>query len=32
MNKKELWSKILHIVVTILTAIATSLTTTSCIG
>ena len=30
-NKKELWSKILNIVITVLTAIATSLTTTSCI-
>jgi len=32
MNKKELWSKILHFVITILTAIATSLTTTSCMN
>ena len=32
MNKKELWNKILHFVITILTAIATSLTTTSCVA
>ena len=32
MNKKELWKKILDIAITILTAIATSLTTTSCMG
>ena len=31
MANKELWSKILNIVITILTAIATSFTTTSCI-
>ena len=31
-NKKELWSKILNVLITVLTAIATSLTTTSCIG
>ena len=29
---KELWQKILHIVITVLTAIATTLGTTSCIG
>ena len=32
MNKKELWQKIIHFVITILTAIATTLGTTSCIG
>ena len=32
MNKKELWQKILHFAITILTAIATTLVTTSCIG
>ena len=32
MNKKELWSKILHFAITILTAIVTTLGTTSCIG
>ncbi|MBO5742274.1 MAG: smalltalk protein [Bacteroidaceae bacterium] len=32
MNKKELWSKILNIVITILTAVATSFGVTSCIG
>ena len=32
MNKKELWQKILHFAITILTAIATTLGTTSCIG
>ena len=31
MNKKELVQKILHFVITILTAIATTLGTTSCI-
>ena len=31
MNKKELWSKILNIVITILTAVATSFGVTSCI-
>lgn len=30
--KKELWSKILNIVITVLTAIATTFTTTSCMG
>lgn len=28
--KKELWQKILHLVITVLTAVATSLGTTSC--
>ncbi|MBQ8771390.1 MAG: smalltalk protein [Bacteroides sp.] len=32
MSKKELWQKILHIAITILTAIATTLGTTSCIA
>ena len=32
MNKKELWQKIIHFAITILTAIATTLGTTSCIG
>ena len=30
MNKNELWQKIIHIAITILTAIATTLGTTSC--
>ena len=30
--KKELWNKILNIVITVLTAIATTFTSTSCIG
>jgi hypothetical protein len=30
MNKKELWQKILQIAITVLTAIATTLGTTSC--
>ena len=30
--KKELWSKILHIVITVLTAIATTFGVTSCMG
>ena len=30
--KKELWNKIMNIVITVLTAIATTFTTTSCIG
>ncbi len=30
MNKKELWRKILHFAITVLTAIATSLGTSSC--
>lgn len=30
MNKKELWQKVLHFAITILTAIATSLGTSSC--
>ena len=29
---KELWSKILNIIITVLTAIVTTLGTTSCIG
>ena len=32
MNKKELWQKIQHFVATVLTAIATSITTTSCMN
>ena len=32
MNKKELWQKIIHFAITILTAIATTLGTTSCMG
>ena len=32
MKKKELWQKIIHFAITILTAIATTLGTTSCIG
>ena len=32
MNKQEIWQKILHIVITILTAIATTFGVTSCIG
>ena len=31
MEKKDLWSKILHIVITVLTAIATTFGVTSCI-
>jgi hypothetical protein len=31
MNKKEIWQKILQTVITILTAIVTTLGTTSCI-
>ena len=31
MENKNLWSKILNIVITVLTAIATTFTTTSCI-
>ena len=31
MNKNELWQKILHIAITILTAIATTLGNTSCL-
>ena len=30
--KKELWQKIIHFAITILTAIATTLGTTSCLG
>ncbi len=29
---KELWSKILNVIITVLTAIVTTLGTTSCIG
>ena len=32
MNKNELWQKIIHIAITILTAIATTFGVTSCIG
>ena len=32
MNKNELWQKILHIAITILTAIATTFGVTSCMG
>lgn len=32
MNNKEIWSKVLHIVITVLTAIATTFGVTSCIG
>jgi hypothetical protein len=32
MNKNELWQKILHILITILTAVATTFGVTSCIG
>ena len=32
MNKNELWQKILHIAITILTAIATPFGVTSCMG
>ena len=32
MNKKELWQKIIHFAITILTAIATTFGVTSCIG
>ena len=31
MEDKKLWSKILNIIITVLTAIATTFTTTSCI-
>ena len=31
MNKNELWQKIIHLAITILTAIATTLGITSCI-
>ena len=31
-NKNQLWSKILNIVITVLTAIATTFGVTSCIG
>ena len=32
MNKQELWQKIINIVITILTAVATPFGVTSCIG
>ena len=32
MNTKELWQKILHVVITVLTAIATTFGVTSCMG
>ena len=32
MNNKEIWSKILNIVITVLTAIATTFGVTSCMG
>ena len=32
MNTKELWQKILHVVITVLTAIATTFGMTSCMG
>jgi hypothetical protein len=32
MNTKELWQKILHVVITVLTAIATTFDVTSCMG
>ena len=32
MNKNELWQKIIHIAITILTAIATTFGVTSCMG
>ena len=32
MNNKELWSKILNVIITVLTAIVTTLGTTSCIN
>jgi cyclic lactone autoinducer peptide len=32
MEKKELWSKILHVIITVLTAIATTFGVTSCMG
>ena len=31
MNKKELWQKLLHLVITVLTAIATTFGVTSCV-
>ena len=31
-NKKTMWGKILHVVITILTAIATTFGVTSCMG
>ena len=32
MNKQELWQKIINIIITILTAVATTFGVTSCIG
>ena len=32
MNTKEVWQKILHVVITVLTAIATTFGVTSCMG
>ena len=32
MNKQELWQKIINIVITILTAVATTFGVTSCMG
>ena len=32
MNKNEIWQKIIHIAITILTAIATTFGVTSCMG
>ena len=32
MNKQELWQKIINLVITILTAVATTFGVTSCIG
>jgi len=32
MNNKEFWQKILHVVITVLTAIATTFGVTSCMG
>ncbi len=32
MNKQEIWKKILNIVITVLTAIATTFGVTSCMG
>ena len=31
-NNKNMWSKILHVIITILTAIATTFGVTSCMG
>jgi hypothetical protein len=32
MNKQELWQKIINIIITVLTAVATTFGVTSCIG